>query len=206
MFKYGFVLIRGLGYFSQTHLKVKGNNKLSEGSSVTVEWSNKSGLVFKKKIELDSKFLFRITQEIQNKSSEAVELYPYAQITRNKKPTLKAGSMSGTLILHDGFIGVFDEDLKEYDYEDIKDKKKEHNAESGWLGITDKYWITALVPEKNQSFKGEFVYKSESFKANYIVKEPVIIQPSSSKTSGTKIFVAANFLSLSFLERSVFIF
>jgi len=176
---------------SDTIWKVKGNNKLSEGSSVTVEWSNKSGLVFKKKIELDSKFLFRITQEIQNKSSEAVELYPYAQITRNKKPTLKAGSMSGTLILHDGFIGVFDEDLKEYDYEDIKDKKKEHNAESGWLGITDKYWITALVPEKNQSFKGEFVYKSESFKANYIVKEPVIIQPSSSKTSGTKIFVAA---------------
>ena len=109
---------------SDTIWKVKGNNKLSEGSSVTVEWSNKSGLVFKKKIELDSKFLFRITQEIQNKSSEAVELYPYAQITRNKKPTLKAGSMSGTLILHDGFIGVFDEDLKEYAYEDIKDKKK----------------------------------------------------------------------------------
>ena len=171
--------------------KVKGNSKLSAGSPVIIEWNNKSGLIFRKKIELDDKFLFRITQEIQNKSSGVVELYPYAQITRNQKPVLEAGSMSGTLILHDGFIGVFNEDLEEYDYDDIKDKKKEHNAESGWLGITDKFWITALVPEKNQSFRGEFVYKSESFKANYILNKPIIVQPSSSKTSGTKIFVAA---------------
>ena len=175
---------------SKTAWKVKGNNKLSAKNPVIIEWNNESGLIFRKKIELDDKFLFKITQEVQNKSSEIVELYPYAQITRNKKPVLQAGSMSGTMILHDGFIGVFNEDLKEYDYDDIKDKKKEHNAESGWLGITDKYWITALVPEKNQSFKGEFVYK-DSFKANYILNKPVVLQPSSSKTSGTKVFIAA---------------
>jgi len=175
---------------SKTVWKIKGNSKLSVSNPVIVEWNNKSGLIFRKKIELDDKFLFRITQEVQNKSGGIVELYPYAQITRNQKPVLQAGSMSGTMILHDGFIGVFDEDLKEYDYDDIKDKKKEHDAESGWLGITDKYWITALVPEKNQSFKGEFVYKN-SFKANYILNKPVVVQPSSSKTSGTKIFIAA---------------
>ena len=171
--------------------KVKGNNKLSNNNPVIIEWINNSGLVFRKKIELDNKFLFKVTQEIQNKSENTVELYPYAQITRNQKPILEAGSMSGTLILHDGFIGVFDEDLKEYDYDDIEDKKKEHNAESGWLGITDKYWITALVPDKNQSFKGEFVYKSDSYKANYIINKPIVIKPTSSKTSKTKIFVAA---------------
>ena len=171
--------------------KVKGNNKLSAGNPVIIEWDNKSGLIFRKKIELDDKFLFRVTQEIQNNSSKIVELYSYGQITRNQPPVLEAGSMSGTLILHDGFIGVFDEDLKEYDYDDIQDKKKEHNAESGWLGITDKFWITALVPEKNQTFRGEFVYKSESFKANYILNKPVVVQPSSSKVSRTKIFVAA---------------
>ena len=175
---------------AKTLWKVKGNSKLSVGNPVIVEWNNNSGLIFRKKIELDDKFLFKITQEIQNKSNGTVELYPYAQITRNQKPVLAAGSMSGTMILHDGFIGVFNEDLKEYDYDDIQDKKKEHNAESGWLGITDKYWITALVPEKNQSFKGEFVYKN-SYKANYILNKPVVVQPSSSKTSGTKVFIAA---------------
>ena len=175
---------------TKTVWKVKGNSKLSEGNPVIIEWNNNSGLTFRKKIELDNKFLFRVTQEIKNKSNKRVELYPYAQITRNQKPVLGAGSMSGTMILHDGFIGVFNEDLQEYDYDDIQDKKKEHNAESGWLGITDKYWITALVPEKNQSFKGEFVYK-DAFKANYILNKPVVVQPSSSKTSSTKIFVAA---------------
>ena len=184
--------IEGISLPSKNSLwNVKGNSKLSSKSPVIIEWNNNSGLIFRKKIELDDKFLFKITQEVQNKSAGIVELYPYAQITRNQKPVLEAGSMSGTLILHDGFIGVFDEDLKEYDYDDIQDKKKEHNAESGWLGITDKYWITALVPDKNQTFKGEFVYKSESFKANYILNKPIVIQPSSSKISSTKVFVVA---------------
>ena len=170
---------------TETVWKTKGNNKLSEGNSVIIEWDNKSGLIFRKKIELDDKFLFRITQEIQNKSGEKVELYPYAQITRNEKP-----DVTDFYILHEGFIGVFDEELKEEGYKDIEDRKKEYNAEDGWLGITDKYWLTALVPEKNQPFKGEFVFKN-GFKANYIQNKPVVIQPSASGNSKTKIFVAA---------------
>ena len=71
----------------------------------------------------------------------------------------------------------------------FKIKGKEYNAEDGWLGITDKYWLTALVPEK-KSFKGEFVFKN-GFKTNYILNKPVVIQPSSSKNSKQEIFVAA---------------
>ena len=165
--------------------KIRGNKKLSVGNPVIIEWDNKNGIIFKKKIELDDRFLFRVTQEVQNKSKERIELYPYAQITRNQDP-----NVTDFYILHEGFIGVFDEELKEEGYKDIKEKKKEFNAGEGWLGITDKYWLTALVPEKNQSFKGEFVYKN-SFKANYIQNKPVVIQPSSSGTSETKIFIAA---------------
>ena len=65
---------------AETVWKVKGNNRLSKGNPVIIEWNNKSGLVFRKKIELDDKFLFRITQEIQNKSSGRIELYPYEYI------------------------------------------------------------------------------------------------------------------------------
>ncbi len=165
--------------------KVVGNNKLSVGNSVTAEWNNKSGLTFRKKIELDEKFLFKVTQEVQNNSSKRVELYPYAQITRNQDP-----DVVDFYILHEGFIGVFDEDLQEEGYDDIKEKKKEYSAEEGWLGITDKYWLTALVPEKNQPFKGEFTYKN-GFKANYIQNKPVVIQPSGSGISESKIFIAA---------------
>ena len=170
---------------TETVWKVKGNKKLSEGNPIIIEWNNKSGLIFRKKIELDDKFLFKITQEIENKSNQRVELYPYAQITRNEAP-----DVTDFYILHEGFIGVFNEELEEEDYKDIEDKKKEYSAEDGWLGITDKYWMTALVPEKNQPFKGEFLFKN-GFKANYIQNKPVVVQPSSSKTSETKIFIAA---------------
>ena len=165
--------------------KVVGNNKLSVGNSVTAEWNNKSGLTFRKKIELDEKFLFKVTQEVQNNSSQRVELYPYAQITRNQDP-----DVVDFYILHEGFIGVFDEDLQEEGYDDIKEKKKEYSAGEGWLGITDKYWLTALVPEKNQPFKGEFTYKN-GFKAKYIQNKPVVIQPSGSGISESKVFIAA---------------
>ena len=163
----------------------KGNNKLSVNNPVIIEWNNKSGLIFRKKIEIDEKFLFRVTQEIQNQSGNRVDLYPYAQITRNVAP-----DVTDFYILHEGFIGVFDEELKEESYDDIEDKKQEYNAGEGWIGITDKYWLTALVPEKNQSFKGEFIFKN-GFKANYIQNKPVVVQPSGSGISETKIFVAA---------------
>ena len=165
--------------------KVVGNNKLSVGNPVIAEWNNKSGLVFRKKIELDEKFLFRVTQEVQNNSNKRIELYPYAQITRNQDP-----DVVDFYILHEGFIGVFDEDLQEEGYDDIKEKKKEYSAGEGWLGITDKYWLTALVPEKNQSFKGEFTYKN-GFKANYIQNKPVVVQPSGTGISESKVFIAA---------------
>ena len=170
---------------TKTVWTVKGNKRLSDVNPVVLEWDNNSGLIFRKKIELDDKFLFRVTQEIQNKSKKTVELYPYAQITRNENP-----DVTDFYILHEGFIGVFDEELKEDSYKDIEERKKEYTAEDGWIGITDKYWLTALVPEKNQSFKGEFLYKN-GFKANYIQNKPVIIKPSSSNSSETRIFIAA---------------
>ena len=165
--------------------KVKGNKKLLPGNPVIIEWNNKSGLIFRKKIELDDKFLFKVTQEVQNNTKEKVELYPYAQITRNQSPDI-----TNFYILHEGFIGVFDEQLEEIDYDDIKEKKEKYSAEEGWLGITDKYWMTALVPENDQSFKAEFLYKN-AFKANYILNKPIVVSPSSSKTAETKVFVAA---------------
>ncbi len=85
---------------------------------------------------MDENFLFKVTQEIENKSSKRIELYPYAQITRNVAP-----NVTDFYILHEGFIGVFDEQLEEEGYKDIEDKKKEYSAEEGWLGITDKYWF-----------------------------------------------------------------
>ena len=145
---------------TNTIWKPVGNQKLTEKNPITLEWNNNSGLIFRKKIELDDKFLFKVTQEIINKSAENIELYPYAQITRTQNP-----NVTDFYILHEGFIGVFDEDLEEVSYSDIEDRKKEFNAKDGWLGITDKYWMTALVPEKGKSFKGSYGFRKDIKKA-----------------------------------------
>ena len=165
---------------------VIGNKNLSTNNPVILEWKNKNGIVFRKKIEIDQKYLFNITQEVKNNSASAIDLFPYAQITRNKIPD----DIQNFYISHEGFIGVFDDELKEDDYDDIEEKKIVREANNGWFGITDKYWLTAIVPEKGENFKSTFLYKN-SFKANYILNNPKTIAPSSSQTNSIKVFVAA---------------
>tara|TARA_B100000963_G_scaffold287412_1_gene256574 strand:+ start:12961 stop:14649 length:1689 start_codon:yes stop_codon:yes gene_type:complete len=166
--------------------KFKDNKVLSEKSPVILEWDNGEGITFIKKIQLDDKYLFRIKQEIKNKSKDPVELYPYGQITRNKKPD----DVMGFYILHEGFIGVFDGELQEDDYDEIKENKISRDAKAGWLGITDKYWVTAIVPPKDKNFKSSFLYRN-AFKANYISNSPVRIGANSSASNEIKVFVAA---------------
>ena len=165
---------------------VVGNNTLSENQPVILEWNNGNGIIFKKKIELDNKFLFNITQQVQNNSNKPIDLYPYAQLTRNKIPD----DIQNFYISHEGFIGVFDEELKEDDYDDIEEKKIVREADEGWLGITDKFWVMALVPPKGKNFKSTFLYK-DSFKANYILNSPTTVSPASSSSNNVKLFVAA---------------
>ena len=171
---------------NKTIWKVKGNNLLSPNNPVTLEWDNKEGLIFTKKIELDDKFLFKITQSIKNNSNKSYEFYPYAQIIRNYKP-----QVTPIYILHEGFIGVFDEELKEEDYKDIEKEKLTMNSSKGWLGITDKYWLTAIVPEEGKNFKSEFLFSEEKYKANFIIKDSTVLKSNASITSEIKAFVAA---------------
>ena len=165
---------------------VKGNNVLTNKSPVVLEWNNGSDLIFRKKMTLDDNYLFKIDQEVENKSSERIELYPYAQITRNNKPK----DLQDFFILHEGFIGVLDDELKEDGYKDIKEKKVTREADKGWIGITDKYWMTALVPESGENFKSTFLYQ-DAYKANFLFNKPKIIEPSSKINTQIKVFVAA---------------
>ena len=170
----------------ETQWSVKGNKLLNQNNSVTLIWNNGEGIIFKKIVSLDDKFLFKIKQEVQNNTKEDLELYPYAQITRNKKPD----DVQGFYILHEGFIGVFDGELKEDGYDDIKEKKISRNADNGWLGITDKYWMTAVVPPKDENFKSTFLFK-DTFKANYIQNSPVSVKSSKGASNEIRVFAAA---------------
>ena len=165
---------------------VIGNKLLSVNNPVVLEWNNGSNLIFRKRIEIDNNYLFKINQKVINKSLEQVELYPYAQLTRKNKPE----DLKGFYILHEGFIAVLDDELKEDDYDDIEEKKIVREANKGWIGITDKYWMTALIPQAGEKFKSTFLYQ-DSYKANFLLNKPKIIAPSSESNNEIKIFVAA---------------
>ena len=166
--------------------KVEGNIKLSPGNDVKLIWKNAQGLTFEKIISIDNKFLFTVNQKIKNNTNKIYNFYPYSQIIRKNIPK----DIVNFFILHEGPLGVFDDQLVEKDYDDVIDKKYSINAEKGFLGITDKYWLTSLIPEKNKNFRADFEY-SEKFKISYIETEALEAQPNKQISNKVDIVIAA---------------
>ena len=166
--------------------KVEGNTKLSPGNDVKLIWKNAQGLAFEKIISIDNKFLFTVNQKIKNNTNKIYNFYPYSQIIRKNIPR----DIVNFFILHEGPLGVFDDQLVEKDYDDVIDKKYSINAEKGFLGITDKYWLTSLIPEKNKNFRADFEY-SEKFKISYIETEALEAQPNKQISNKVDIVIAA---------------
>jgi YidC/Oxa1 family membrane protein insertase len=165
--------------------QIREGKKLTPASPVTLEWNNREGVVFSKKIEVDDKYLFKITETIRNEKSKTIELFHYSQITKNTKPNTE-----NFYILHEGLIGVVDKNLKEETYSTIEKEKKTYTGKSGWFGITDKYWMSAIIPESGKSFKAEYSF-ANSYKANFIISEPTIANPQKSTSNTLKIFIGA---------------
>ena len=175
---------------NQTQWTVKGNKILSPNNPVELEWNNGKGLTFLKKFIIDDEYLITIKEEIKNSSNQTINLFHYAQITRKKKPDVQ-----NFYILHEGLIGVVDENLKEEDYDDVMEKKKTYKGSRGWVGITDKYWLTAVVPEKGKNFNAEFSY-DKSFKANYIITDPTTVNVNQTGSNISNIFIGAKEVSV----------
>ena len=170
---------------SKTLWEIEGNKKLTPNSSVKLSWKNNQNIKFTKEISIDNQYLFDIKQTIENKSDKTYNFYPYGQIIRNIAP-----EVTNFYILHEGLIGVFDDQLVEEDYDDIEEKKYSINADTGWLGITDKYWIARLIPENGKSFRSDFDYKNK-FRANFIETDATEIGANEIKTNSIRAIVAA---------------
>ena len=174
----------------KTVWKVVGNNKLTPNNPINLRWENNQGIIFEKRISIDDEYLFTVNQSITNTTKKKYNFYSYGQIVRNTAP-----EVTNFYILHEGLLGVFDDQLVEQDYEDIEEKKYSVNAGKGWLGITDKYWIVSLIPEKNKEFKADFEFKNK-FKANFIETKPTAVEANKTKSNNIKIIVAAKEVSV----------
>ncbi len=170
---------------ASTVWEVSGNKKLTNNSPVKLTWSNTQGISFEKHISLDDQFLFTVKEKIINRSDKSYNFYSYGQIIRNKLPEI-----SGFYILHEGFLSVLDDQLIEEDYDDIQEKKFTQIAQEGFVAISDKFWVTSIIPPKGKEFKTTFDYKNK-FRANYISTKGIEVKANSSIEEKIQIIVAA---------------
>ena len=130
---------------------------LSPDTNVTLSWDNGEGITFYQDISIDDTFMFTVNQRVLNNSKKSITLYPYGLIRRTGEP-----DTTKFFVLHEGPLGVFDGTLSEKSYEDLSDAgKKGLNIKpteaGGWIGLTDKYWMTALLPDQKENYN--FTYR-----------------------------------------------
>ncbi len=135
---------------------------------VTLTWTSPDGLVFSQVISVDQDYMFHVVQSVRNTGNDPVSLGAYGLVSLTGTP-----DTSGFWILHEGPLGVFDNQLKEVDYDDVKDDGKiEQGSTGGWIGITAKYFATALIPEQNTRMNSRFIHtepqRQDKYQADFL--------------------------------------
>ena len=133
------------------------SNILSPDKNITLKWDNGENITFYQDISVDDSFMITVNQRVENNSNNSVTLYPYGLIRRAGEP-----KTIDFFVLHEGPLGVFDGTLSEKSYGDLSEAGKKGinikpNENGGWIGLTDKYWLTALLPDQNEKYN--FTYR-----------------------------------------------
>ena len=167
---------------------------LTTSSPVTLTWENGKGLSFKRVISIDENFMFNIEQSVSNSGATPVALAPYGQIARHGEPP----NLKGFFILHEGLVRMSDGELNETNYDDMPEfdiNPKERApaevvqvAEGGWIGFTDHYWMTTIVPQG--AFKS--VAKYDINNDIYLTEA---VQPTQTIAPGTTSSVVSQFFA-----------
>jgi len=174
---------------SNTLWEVDGSPKLTVTSPVDLRWKNDKGLVFNRQISVDKDYLFTIRDRVENTSGTDVSLQAYGRIARFGTPKTE-----GIFVLHEGLIGdIGEEGLQEVDYDEIEDDLTVNMqpATTGWLGITDKYWATALIPGGKFTSRFAFFDKDrKQYQADYI-GDAIAVAPGQTAEVTSRLFAGA---------------
>ncbi|MEA2867076.1 MAG: YidC/Oxa1 family rane protein insertase, partial [Bradyrhizobium sp.] len=174
-----------------TQWQQEGSGNLAPNSPVTLKYDNGDGLTFHRTISIDDHYLFSIKDEVTNVGNAPVTLYPFALISRHGTP-----KVAGYYILHEGLIGYLgDQGLQEYGYKKIDDAKAVNfKVTDGWLGITDKYWASALLPDTNAQLQARFssnlVGTVRTYQTDYL-QDPQTIAIGGTGSANARLFAGA---------------
>ena len=168
---------------------------LSPNNDVTLTWNNGEGLVFTRLLSIDEQYMITVTDQVTSELDDTLRLLPYGLIRRFGTP-----ATTGIYILHEGPIGVVDTTLKERTYDDLRDKASAFTSEEngGWVGFTDKYWLTALVPAQSQ--KSNFSMRSlggveDRYQADYL-GAPLVLSKGQTISYESHFFAGAKVLTM----------
>lgn len=181
------------GWLASAGVKVPNSNTvwfsddkvLTPQKAVTLTWDNNQGLKFTTVIAMDENYLFTFNRTVENYGDKPVDLNSYGMINRSRSLDKKS-----FYILHEGALGVFQDQLYEEKFDSIRKKKRiSYEDVNGWLGITDKYWLTAIIPDQNNFFDVKFNYYNKNglsrFQVDYLGEKTQI-------TAGAKMQVTDN--------------
>jgi YidC/Oxa1 family membrane protein insertase len=169
---------------------------LTPDHPVILTWDNGGGLLFARKFEVDQNYMFTVTDSVKNAGAGEVKLYPYSRIKRFGTP-----KTAGYYILHEGLIGVLDGSLKETKYSGIaKSGKESFDSTGGWVGFTDKYWLTALVPTQSDALQARFAYEkigeTDTYQTDFLDAKAAVLAPGATVSSTTHVFAGAKVVRL----------
>jgi YidC/Oxa1 family membrane protein insertase len=176
--------------------KQEGSGALGIDHPVTLTYDNGAGLIFRRTIAVDDRYLFTLKDQVQNKGSDPVTLFPYALVSRHGTPKVQ-----GYYILHEGLIGVIgDQGLQEETYKKIDEKKSvSWDATNVWLGITDKYWAATLLPDTDAKVRARFSAAESgglnTYQTDYLLA-PQTITPGSTGSANARLFAGAKEVSV----------
>lgn len=199
---HGWIPAGDLGYEdvpgANTEWKITSGSTLAPGQPVTLGWDNGKGLSFSRQISVDEDYMFTVTDSVQNNGAAAVSLAPYGVVARHGKPA----DLQNFFVLHEGVVGRADGKLTEVDYDDMIDlpvaEREGTQAEvveaavDGWIGFTDKYWMTTLIPEQGKPFTSVTKYTAATDIFQTETRQPVLtVAPGAAAESTSRLFAGA---------------
>ncbi len=175
---------------------VQGNTTLTPRSPVKLIWNNGNGLTFTRIISIDEDYMFTIIQGVENTSGTNIELRPYGLIRRTGEPK----DLKNFFILHEGLVRMSDETLAEDSYKNMRDyeineRDRTHAdrievTNNGWIGFTDHFWMTTLIPMPGSAFRStaKYLAAADTFQAETVL-------PMVSVSDGQKTTVQSRFFA-----------
>ncbi|MBL4629176.1 MAG: membrane protein insertase YidC [Roseicyclus sp.] len=199
---YGWIPSGGLGYedvpTSDTPWELESGGTLTPDSPVTLVWENGGGLIFRRTIAIDDSYMFEITQSVENTGAVDVSLAPYGIVARHGLP----GDLQNFFILHEGVVRNIDGIVDRFNFDDLPDldvvpregvpAEAAEVMSSGWIGFTDKYWMTTLIPSEGQPFTSvtKYVPGADIYQTEARLPQMVIAAGQTAEVS-TRLFAGA---------------